>query len=539
LRAGRLAGPPLEQRMSEALTPGILVEEFPGRETALDAFPEGVTAFLGAATRGPLGQAVAVDSAATFDRLFGAAGVVSPLQSCVHDFFAAGGQRAVIVRAANGGKACSIRLPGREGTLLLEALSPGQREYLRCSVDYDQIPPSDDAAFNLVVQRLRSPGTERVIDQEIYRRLSVRPAAENYVADALMSSALVRVRGATPPTRPAATVSTAPGHPVTWVDAEDDGDDGKALTDYDLVGSRAQGSGLFALDAAGPIDFLCLPPSPVGGGPGPALLLAALRYCRRRSAILLLEPPAHTNDAEQALTWLHGLNITGENAVVVFPQLNGNVRGASRPAAGAVAGSLARAPADVQPVLGPQFRPTHELPVDMRRRLQAAGMNIIGRGRGGRITLDGDRTLASPECPVQAWHSLVSRRLALTIERVLLQGTRWAVFDSGGEDLAERLRIQVTGWLESLRFAGLLAGGPGEAWFLDLAQVAAAERPGRVEFTVGFAPRRAGEFVIYRVSQGLNGARLAPVSAERWAISRPARATGTAGGLSGDAREAG
>jgi len=122
---------------------------------------------------------------------------------------------------------------------------------------------------------------------------------------------------------------------------------------------------------------------------------------------------------------------------------------------------------------------------------------------------------------------------------VLLQGTRWAVFETGGEDLAERLRIQVTGWLESLRFAGLLAGGPGEAWFLDLAQVAAADRPGRVEFTVGFAPRRAREFVIYRVSQGLNGARLAPVSAERWAISRPARATAAAGGLPGDTREAG
>lgn len=525
--------------MADALTPGILVEEFPGRETALDAFPEGVTAFLGATARGPLNKAVPVDCAEAFDREFGAAGEECPLQSCVHDFFAAGGQRAVIVRAANGARACSIRLPGREGVLVLEAASPGRREYLRCSVDYDQIAPSDDAAFNLVVQRLRSPGTERVIDQEIYRRLSVKPASEQYVTDALMSSGLVRVRGATPPTRPAATVSTAPGYPVTWVDAEDDGDDGKALTDYDLVGSLAHGSGLFALDAVGPIDLLCLPPAPDGRAPGPALLVAALRYCRRRSAILLLEPPAHTNDGEQALDWLRDLNITGENAVAIFPRLNGYTRGAARPAAGAVAGALARAPADVQPVLGAQFRPTHELAPEMRRRLQSAGMNVIGRGRGSRIVLDGDRTLASPECPVQAWRSLVSRRLALNIERVLLQGTRWAVFETSVDDLAERLRSQVTGWLESLRFAGLLAGGPGEAWFLDLDGVALADRPTRVEFTVGFAPRRAGEFIIYRVSQGLNGARLVPVSAERWAISQPARAAGTTQAFPGEAREAG
>lgn len=522
--------------MAETATPGILVEESPGRETALEAFPASACAFVGAAPRGPLNQALLLEGPEEYDRVFGLDGVEHAMQQCVHDFFLAGGRCAAVVRIANGARACSLRLPGREGALVLAALSPGRREYLRASVDYDQISASDDLSFNLVVQRLRSPGTERVIDQEIYYRLSLRPSSERYVTDVLMSSGLVRVQGATPPSRPAATVSTAPGYPVTWVDAEDNGSDGAALTDYDLVGSAAQGSGLFALDGIGPIDLLCLPPGVNGLGPGPALLVAALRYCRRRGALLLLEPPAGTFDGEQALGWLQGLNISGEQAVAVFPQLAGAGRAGARSALGAAAGALMRGPAEAEPALGAMFRPTHELPAELRRRLQAAGMNVIARGAGGRMVLAGDRTLASPECPVPAWRSLVARRLGLAVERTLLQGTRWVVFEPSGPDLAERLRLQLGNWLEALRFAGRLAGSAAEAWFVDVNEVAAPERPARVDFTVGFAPQRPGEFVIYRVSQGLRGSRLAPVSPERWAISQPpVRSALAAGGV----REAG
>lgn len=507
--------------MADSLTPGILVEEMPGSETTLEVSPAGLAAFVGAAPRGPLNEAVIVSGFTEFERHFGVAGMNPPLQGCVHDFFIAGGERAAVVRVANGARSGTIQLPAREGVLVLEALSPGRHEYLRASVDYDQIAPSDDVTFNLVVQRLRAPGTERVADQEIYVRLSLRPSSERYVTDVLLESRLVRVRGPTPPSRPAATISTSPGHPVAWVESADDGADGTMLTDYDLVGSSVHGTGLFALDAVGPIDFLCLPPGLDGRIAGPTLTLAALRYSRKRGAMLLLEPPPEARDADMALAWLQRLNITGENAIVMFPPLAGDARNQSRSPVGAVAGALARAPAAVEPVFGAQIRPLFEVPPEARRRLQAAGINIIARGRGGRFVLDGDRTLASSECPVQAWHSLSARRLALSIERTLLQGTRWVVFEPPGPDLAGRLRDQLSGWLESLRFSGRLAGDPDTAWFVDVNEVSAPHRPTRVEFTVGFAPRRPGEFIIYRVSQGLHGARLAPVSAERWAITQP------------------
>jgi uncharacterized protein len=500
---------------------GILVEEMPGHQTVLDSFQAGLTAFIGATPRGPLATAVVVESSEEFDQVFAIGELETPMQRCVHDFFDAGGTRAAIVRVASGARSCSIRLPGREGVLVLEALSPGRREFLRASVDYDHIGLSDDVSFNLVVQRLRSPGTERVLEQEIYQRLSLRPEDERYVTDMLLQSRLVRVRGATPPSRPAATVSTAPGYPVTWVDSEDDGADGTLLTDYDLVGSTTHGSGLFALAGVGSLDFVCIPPSPSGRGAGPTLLLAALRYCRKRGALLLVEPPPSVNDGEQALAWLGGLNITGENALAVFPQLAGDARNPARSALGAVAGALSRAPEEFEPALGARFRPTHEVPPELRRRLQSAGINVIGRGSGGRVVLAGDRTLASAECPVQAWRSASARRVALEVERTLLQGTRWVVFAPPGPELARRLHSQLASWLESLRFAGRLAGDTAEAWFIDVNEVSAPQRPTRVEFTVGFAPRRPRDFVIYRVSQALHGARLVPVSPERWAISRP------------------
>jgi uncharacterized protein len=510
--------------VAERLAPGMLVEEYPGRETLLDAFPTGATAFIGPAPRGPIDTAVIVTSPDDYGQVFSVAGCADPMGQSIQDFFAAGGSRAVVVRVANGARPCTLSLPGHEGPLVLEALSPGRREYLRASVDYDQIDPSDEVTFNLVVQRLREPGTERVVDQEIYRRLSLRPSSERFVTDVLMASQLVRVRGALPPLRPGASVSTSPGYPVTWVNSADDGAEGRVLTDYDVIGSYGHGTGLFALDGAGPIDFLCLPPAVEGRRAGPTLLLAALRYCRRQRALLLLEPPAELTEAEQALAWLRNLNIAGENAVAVFPRLAAAGRNASRTALGAVAGVLARAPADAEPSLERHFRPAREVPPEMRRRLLAEGLNVLTLGRGGQTVLAGDHTLASPQCTVPAWRSLRARRLALAIERTLLQGTRWVVFEPPGPERADRLRGQLSAWLESMRFAGRLAGGMAEAWFVDVSEVPAARHAGMVEFTVGFAPLRASDFIIYRVSQGLHDARLVPISAERWAITRPARA---------------
>src|SRR5256885_3784973 len=107
-----------------------------------------------------------------------------------------------MVRVANGGGPPTLSLPAGGSELKLVAVNPGSREYLRASVDYDGLNSAERDRFNLVVQRVRTAGSELVEDQEIYRRVSVVPASGRFVPDLLLGSRLVRVAGAGPAPRP-------------------------------------------------------------------------------------------------------------------------------------------------------------------------------------------------------------------------------------------------------------------------------------------------------------------------------------------------
>ena len=65
-----------------------------------------------------------------------------------------------------------------------------------------------------------------------------------------------------------------------------DGDDGAPLTDYDLIGSEIERTGLFALEGADYFNFLCIPPLSREQDVGPSALLVAARYCKERGALL-------------------------------------------------------------------------------------------------------------------------------------------------------------------------------------------------------------------------------------------------------------
>src|SRR5256885_14274564 len=107
-----------------------------------------------------------------------------------------------MVRVANGARPPTLCLPAGGGELRRVAVNPGSREYLRASVDYDGLNSAERDRFNLVVQRVRTAGSDLVEDQEIYRRVSVVPASGRFVPDLLLGSRLVRVAGAGPAQRP-------------------------------------------------------------------------------------------------------------------------------------------------------------------------------------------------------------------------------------------------------------------------------------------------------------------------------------------------
>ena len=164
------------------------------------------TAFVGRTLRGPVNRPILLNSFAEFHHIFGGLWQPSPLGYAVEQFFDNGGREALVVRVVNGARSATLALRAGADHLMLQAVSPGTREFLRASVDYDNIPVADSLRFNLTVQRVRVQGASHVEDQEIFPNLSVDPADERYVASVLARSELAHLVGKAPARRPDRTL---------------------------------------------------------------------------------------------------------------------------------------------------------------------------------------------------------------------------------------------------------------------------------------------------------------------------------------------
>jgi len=188
--------------VADSLSAGAQLAQQSRDNHAIERVPTAVAAFIGRTLKGPVGHALTVRSFSEFQQHFGGLWQPSTLAYAVEQFFENGGRVAHIVRVTNGARPPTLTLPAGRGALRLTALNAGSREYLRASVDYDGLTPAEHERFNLVVQRVRTAGSELVEDQEIYRRLSVVPSSGRFVADVLLESRLVRMLGDAPPQRP-------------------------------------------------------------------------------------------------------------------------------------------------------------------------------------------------------------------------------------------------------------------------------------------------------------------------------------------------
>lgn len=332
--------------VAERLTRGIQVAEQPGPEQAIARAPTAVTAFVGRTLRGPINRPTAITSFSDYQSVFGGLWQPSMLSYAVEQYFENGGRHALIVRVINDARPPTLDLPAGHETLRLEALGCGTREFLRASVDYDGIGDNEEDRFNLVIQRVRAAGSEHVEDQEIFRRVSIRGEASRFVAAVLAESSLARVIGEVPVTRPQRTLRHDGRGSIGYALSNPDGDDGAPLTDYDIIGSAAASSGIFALKAAEHFNFLCIPPLARDADVGMSVLLVAARFCREHNAMLIVDPPAGWTSAERALHSLREWQFHHENALMYFPRILGYDRLRGRyeqfaPGA-AVAGMLAR-----------------------------------------------------------------------------------------------------------------------------------------------------------------------------------------------------
>ena len=514
------------------LTPGIQVAEQPGPEHAIARASTAIAAFVGRALRGPCNQPVALASFADFQRLFGGLWQPSMLGYAVEQFFENGGRNAIVVRVANGALPKTLTLPAGAAVLTLEALCPGTREFLRAAIDYDGIGENEGDRFNLVVQRIRTPGSEHVEDQEIYRRLSVDPlSGSRYLPLALSESHLVRMVGEVPAERPDRTLDPQ-GGPVGYVQSNPDGDDGAPPTDYDIIGSATEGTGLNALRTVEAFNFLCIPPLARETDVGLSALMVAARLCRERRALLVVDPPSAWSTAAEALAAMHDWPFASQNALMYFPRIvtYDRLRGRHETFApcGAAAGMLARVD-EIWPVWSPAegedailragYRPVCPVNEHERARLAYAGINTLQSVRPAiRLGLS-PRTLSGPSGDSPDWKYLSARRLALFILNSIERGTRWVLFEQNGPELWRRVRARVTEFLETLEAGGAFLGrDPDDAYFVvcdERLNGGAAEAVGSVCLLIGFAAARPGEYHTYLITHSANGSRTDRVSYNR------------------------
>ncbi|MCP5360063.1 MAG: hypothetical protein R3E75_05280 [Steroidobacteraceae bacterium] len=510
-----------------------------GSQGAIERASTGVTAFVGRTLKGPVDEPRVVESYADYQRLFGGLWQPSTLSYAIEQYFENGGRRAIVVRVVNGGRPPTISLPAEGGgALQLVGLSPGSREHLRASVDYDGIPAGEHDCFNLVLQRVGGPGAGSglVEEQEIHRRVSVRPDASRYVVEQLAQSRLARVCGTPPATRPELPPPAVPGGLVGYRLANNDGDDGLPLTDYDLIGSAQAGTGLFALARAPAFGLLCIPPLSREQDVGASTLLVAARFCHERQAMLVVDPPREWDIPAAALAGSRDWPFRADNAVMYFPRLIAPDRLRGRDevfaACGAVAGMLARTDEIAPPwvpierdavMLRPRFRPACAVDDAVRARLLQAGINTLTAIRIAHREPDTPRTLATGNVVATDWRYLPARRLALCLAQSIVAGTRWMLLAHNGERTWQAARAQVEAFLETFAQQAAFPAAEGQQEYFVVCDArlndAAALAAGRIALLYGYAAARAGEYHAFLVTHRTAGSQVRSVSVNRFATS--------------------
>lgn len=411
------------------------------------------------------------------------------------------------------------------GVLKLKASSPGSwANDLRARIDL-----SGGGLFTLTVRDSDTGAIER------FPNLSLDSSRPRYVGKVLKrESALVRLDGAVPEGAVVAATSQTPKQPW-WENADDRvgvatgkaASDGDPASDSVVLGSEAAKTGIYALDEADDINLLCIPPHDFGDGDesdiGAGLIDAAVAYCVRRRAILLIDPPSgwKTKDAARAGIVGPAIGAPSTNAAIYFPRI---LRPSPFPAdagaikayapCGAVAGVIARtdtnrgiwkAPAGLDATLSNAPQLEVSLTDAENGELNPKGLNCLRAFPAAGRVVWGARTRVGADDLADEWKYLPVRRTALYIEESLYRGTKWVVFEPNDEPLWASIRLSVGSFMHELFRQGAFQGAsPREAYFVrcdkDTTTQADIDR-GIVNILVGFAPLKPAEFVVIRLQQ--------------------------------------
>jgi hypothetical protein len=493
------------------------MEEVSSGSKPIEAVGTAVAAFVGFAEKGPTNQPLLVTNWTQFTQNFGGFIPGSYLAHAVYAYFANGGGSSYVVRVGGDDVASTpvlrAELPAAtdegKSAFAVRALNPGSGKEGPITVEVVQAPDPSDETFSLVVKRGGQP-------VETIDGLTTKRGPSNVVTAVKQRSRLIEVeevkgRALAAPRR--GEVALAASDPPAVRVAPDD-----------YVGNSADRTGFAGLEAVDEVTMLCVPDVMAARERGliddegvRAVQSAMITHCELMAdRVAILDTPAGLN-AQQVKAWRAEANYDSKYAAMYWPWIKvmDPLTGAPAfmPPSGAMAGIWARNDA----TRGVHKAPANEvvrnaiaLELNITKgehdQLNPDGINCIRSFPGQGIRVWGARTLSSdPE-----WRYLNVRRLFNYVEKSILNGTNWVVFEPNDHKLWDSVRRTIIMFLRRCWRDGALFGQtPNQAFFVkcDEENNPPENRDaGMLTVEIGIAPVKPAEFVIFRISQYSDGA---------------------------------
>jgi phage tail sheath protein FI len=298
----------------------------------------------------------------------------------------------------------------------------------------------------------------------------------------------------------------------------------------DLVGKEADFTGIYALEKIDLFNMLSLPdatradpgnPNKLDANVSPNdIYAAAMTYCQKRRAFLLIDPPPEVNDVDSATDWKSSdLTVHEKDGAAFFPRLRlpdplNDFQLRTFAPSGVVAGLYARidanrgvwkAPAGTEATLNGVQGLVYKLTDAENGALNPLGLNCFRNFPIYGNVSWGARTLVGSDAEGSEWKYVPVRRLALYIEESLFRGTKWVVFEPNDEPLWAQIRLNVGAFMNTLFRQGAFQGKtPREAYLVKCDKETTTQddiNRGIVNILVGFAPLKPAEFVIIKIQQ--------------------------------------
>ncbi len=505
--------------MPQYLAPGVYVEEIAGPKP-IEPVGTATGGFVGIAERGPIGEAVLVTSWTQFVETFGGYTNNGYLAYAVNQFFTEHGTKCYVVRTCHysditdakskGAELATLTLKDRAGTpantLRIDAKNEGAWGN-QIAIVIEEASKDKANKFKLVV--LRNGKEVESFDGLSVTDVEAKARDSKYIKATNLKSAT-----AAPTNLPALSSSTLTG-----------GDDGlQSLADSDFIGDAGARNGLFAFDVVDDVNILAIPDRPGDR----EVTIAAYTYCQNRGDCFFVADPPEKLTPQQVLGYKEGTLAPYEGsafnssyAALYYPWIHVvdplSDTGATKavPPSGAVIGTYSytdvtrgvhKAPAGInEGNLNSAVGVERPVSKGEQELLNPEGINVIRSFPGAGICVWGARTLSADS----EWKYVNVRRLLLSIEESIEEGTQWVVFEPNDRSLWGKVRRDTTAFLSVVWQSGALFGATAqEAFFVkvdDENNPPEMRDLGRLIIDVGVAPVKPAEFVVFRITQMVQG----------------------------------